>query len=92
MSELSISQRMHEELLCAGNRYQNAYGVVAYCPRRTEDALLRRGLITYATHHPDNYPVITTRGWAYLASKGFNRRAEDPGRLPLSEALTQAYA
>lgn len=90
--ELKVSAKMHQELLVSANWYQNSHGVVAHCNRRTEDALLRRGLITYDTHREDNFPVITVKGWAYLASKGFNRRAEDPGRLSLEEAREEAYA
>lgn len=86
-----LSDKMHEELMYAANRYQNADGVVAYCPRRTEDALFRRGLITYPTGRYDTPPVITVEGWAYLAGKGFQRRAEDKGRLTLGEALIHAY-
>lgn len=92
LKALNVSSRMHDELIFAANFYANAHGIVAYCPRRTEDALIRRGLITYDTNRNDHYPVITLKGWAYLeASIGFRRRAEDKGRLSLSEALEAAY-
>lgn len=87
---LKVSAKMHEDLLYAANFYQNPYGKFVYSTRRTEDALLRRGLITYDVTE-DNYPVITVKGWAYLASQGVKRRAEDPGRLTLEEALEEAY-
>lgn len=88
---IKVSPKMHEELVMAANWYQNSRGVVAFCGRRTEDALIRRGLITYDTHQPDNYPVITVKGWEYLASTGYKRRAEDPGRLTLEEAWDDAH-
>lgn len=94
-SNLKVSDRMHLELMFAANFFQNSRGVVAFCPKRTEEALYRRGLISgtsYGTlgNTPD-YPVITVAGWNYLAAKGFRRRAEDPGRLTMHEALTEAY-
>lgn len=89
--ELPVSDVMRDELIYAANLYQNSAGVVAYANRRTEDALLRRGFITYDTHRADNYPVITVKGWDYLASTGYKRRAEDPGRLRFDDALTEAY-
>lgn len=88
---VKVSPKMHDELILAANTYQNARGVVAWCGRRTEDALIRRGLITYDTHQPDNFPVITVKGWEYLASTGYKRRAEDFGRLTLDQALAEAY-
>lgn len=92
MSDMKLSDQMHSELLFAANAYQNARGVLALCPKRTEDALVRRGLVTRDPAVAGNNPVITVKGWDYLASKGFNRRAEDPGRLSLEEAWDEAVA
>ncbi len=88
---MKVSEKMHDELVYAANFFGNAFGVVRYAPRRTEDALIRRGLITRVAHPESNLPVITLEGWAYLASQGYQRRAEDPGRSSLAEALEEAY-
>lgn len=89
--DLKLSPKMHEELILAANFYGNSAGSVSYCPRRTEDALIRRGLITYDVT-VNNCPVITVKGWEYLASQGFERRSEDPGRLTLDGALAEAFS
>jgi hypothetical protein len=70
-------------------------GEVLYALRMTEDALLRRGLITYEYDdrwHPGvkelgyRNPVLTVAGWE---ASGVDR-PEDPGRYTLVEALWEA--
>lgn len=64
--------------------------------RKTEDALIRRGLITYEYDDRKFYsvkalgyrhPILTVAGWTASG----NPRSEDHGRYSLSEAFREAY-
>lgn len=55
--------------------------------RRTEGALLARGLISYSVR---GRPVVTVAGWAWLKARGIDR-PDDWGRYSLRHALTEAY-
>lgn len=65
--------------------------------RRTEDALIKRGLITYDHNVTDDrgdrwiYPVITAKGWTFLWETNKVTRPADDGRLPIGSALAEAY-
>lgn len=65
--------------------------------RRTEDALERRGLITWDHEVRDSTgdrwlsPVLTTEGWALVWYAAKVERPADEGRLPIGSALKEAY-
>lgn len=71
-------------------------GEVVYAGRKTEDALMRRGLITFeydstlfaANKHGYRNPVLTVAGWAIVCPEG---RPADKGRMTLDEAWDDAH-
>lgn len=94
----ALSDRMYEELYQAARfGYQ---GEMVTCNRKTEDALLRRGLVTYeydgsrfaaaAPGHGRN-PVLTVAGWALLGRTASIERPADSGRYSLAQAQAEAY-
>jgi hypothetical protein len=65
--------------------------------RRTEDALIKRGLITYDHNVMGTdgdhwlYPVITAKGWTFLWETNKVTRPADDDRLPIGSALEEAH-
>lgn len=89
-----LSPTMLDALLYGAQRgYQGSVNANS----RTENALERRGLITWNhnvtgdTGYYWPFPVITAKGWAFLWETNKVTRPADDGRLPIGSALIEAY-
>lgn len=89
MSDLKVSESMYNELVYAASFGGNYKGILGCTRPGTEAALIRRGLAVLNREAHGPAPVITVKGWDYLAANGIKRPAEDPGRLSLEEAWAE---